>query len=235
MMFNFKQYKKAILNMQKFFDDIEAEARKRIKPYPGITEDFESALKDPRWKTIDEAYVVLFAEYQDKFCDKCGECCRRVNKIVLNNADIENISKYLNISPKKFKKRFKIIPDNFRYYMPAKPCPFLKNNLCSIYPARPLICKLFPAYDMLVEMKKSEGKEIAYVNFPTYCNIVKELYINKLLMLVFYYYLKRTHPEHAEKLERFGEISGEILEAESFDEAVTKAIQYRELIKKLET
>jgi Fe-S-cluster containining protein len=26
------------------------------------------------------------------------------------------------------------------------PCPFLENDLCSIYPVRPLACVLFPEY-----------------------------------------------------------------------------------------
>jgi Fe-S-cluster containining protein len=41
-----------------------------------------------------------------------------------------------------------------------KPCPFLENDLCSIYPVRPLACVLFPEYLVYEGRFKAEaGKE----------------------------------------------------------------------------
>lgn len=76
-------------------------------------------------------------------CDKCGECCRNLNKSPiydeLHNGD--------------------------------GVCKYLKGNLCSIYEERPLLCRIDESYEVFFKetMKKSAYYNINY----KFCNKLK--------------------------------------------------------------
>jgi len=71
-----------------------------------------------------------------KFCQKCGaKCCKYGSTIVLP----KERQKIINLTRKDVfirKNSFFIIPEN--------PCPFLKNNLCTIESIKPLDCRAYP-------------------------------------------------------------------------------------------
>lgn len=84
-------------------------------------------------------------------CSKCGVCCKNLLKnkgktgLILHKSEInlfslEDLRPHLaiGISPKD--KDFKILT----YQLKLDKCPHLRNNLCSIYSERPLICRGFP-------------------------------------------------------------------------------------------
>lgn len=92
----------------------------------------------------------------EKFkCKKCGFCCSNFGKdkalpffeweISKIKKEAEKRSIKLRIKPLNlmFDKKLGIyfFP---QYGMLNEPCPFLKNNKCSIYHKRPLVCKMFP-------------------------------------------------------------------------------------------
>ena len=72
-------------------------------------------------------------------CEKCGNCCRVSDLIILDNEDVDNIM--LRFS--KYKNYIKQINGKF-YIAKTKPCMFLKNNRCSIYSIKPHICSIYP-------------------------------------------------------------------------------------------
>jgi len=85
-------------------------------------------------------------------CLCCGECCRRISDdssgLPLFEWEVEKIKKLadgIEIEPidcvldKKSGLHFCT-----GYVLKGEPCPFLKNNKCSIHKDRPVICRAFP-------------------------------------------------------------------------------------------
>jgi Fe-S-cluster containining protein len=186
---------------RKFFSEVEARARRDVTKwpsYPEIMEDFERAVESPIWKCITVLDVALLLKKQDTLCRKCGECCRRNNPILLSRSEVAVIAKYLGIPYKKLKKRLKLIPaqPQGHFHMPAGPCPFLKRNRCSIYPVRPEVCRFFPVGKIVQELELiDEGRKQRIEFFPTYCNVLKELFVRKLEGLTLRYYMERKRPD----------------------------------------
>ena len=59
--------------------------------------------------------------------------------------DIKNFSKGLGISAEQFRKRYLVEGEETgEFIFKEKPCPFLKNNLCSHYNYRPKVCRSYP-------------------------------------------------------------------------------------------
>jgi Fe-S-cluster containining protein len=77
-------------------------------------------------------------------CTICANCCKKVQP-VLDQEDINKCCEGIVISISQFKKKY-LKPDEEqgKFIFKDKPCPFLKNNLCSIYPHRPNYCKSYP-------------------------------------------------------------------------------------------
>ncbi len=90
-------------------------------------------------------------------CICCGECCRKISDedsntkgLPLFEWEVEKIKK-LGID-----KKIKIEPIDFvldkksgkyfctGYVLTKEPCPFLKDNKCSIHKERPIVCRAFP-------------------------------------------------------------------------------------------
>jgi len=126
---------------------------KKIKKTAEKKEDenweFRSFLKgyDIEVEELDSIVHGLFEEvYREIDCTACGNCCREISP-VLEQEDIERLSRGLGISPENFKERFLIKGDkdySEGFIFRKKPCPFLKGNLCSHYELRPEACRSFP-------------------------------------------------------------------------------------------
>ncbi|WP_423791990.1 YkgJ family cysteine cluster protein [Methanocaldococcus indicus] len=77
-------------------------------------------------------------------CVRCGKCC--ISPPTVTKKDIQNIAGYLNISFKDFIKKY------CRYFNGKRgeikkvngKCVFFKDNGCSIYKVRPIICRFRP-------------------------------------------------------------------------------------------
>ena len=92
-------------------------------------------------------------------CHHCGECCRNVStQINLSAADIYRITQFLKCDLKEIIPKIGILPflneiSNFDYELGLNlPCQFRKNSRCTIYPARPLNCRLFPYFILNTEI-----------------------------------------------------------------------------------
>lgn len=77
-------------------------------------------------------------------CTTCAACCRD-NFIPVNNEEIERLAKRVGITPDDFRSRY-VQPktDEHDAGIDARPCPFLKDNLCSVYEDRPEVCQGYP-------------------------------------------------------------------------------------------
>lgn len=86
-------------------------------------------------------------------CSQCGDCCRNREDIILTPYDLFQIAKYRKLRPGEILRRYCILSIDPGTGLPAvtlKPnkrthaCPFLKDNLCSVQPVKPMVCALFP-------------------------------------------------------------------------------------------
>jgi Fe-S-cluster containining protein len=77
-------------------------------------------------------------------CTKCANCCKTVQPI-LDRKDIKKCCEGHGIPVSQFKKKYlKPAKEEKGSVFKEKPCPFLENNLCSIYSHRPKDCISFP-------------------------------------------------------------------------------------------
>ena len=107
-------------------------------------EDFlhQSKIEDPIALPI--AKVIM----QKVNCLDCGNCCR-TSVTDFNSSDIKRAAKYLQISPKAFRKKYLMEDMDGAFVTTTSPCPFLslQDNTCSIYEARPFVCQSYPHVD----------------------------------------------------------------------------------------
>ncbi|MHD0317892.1 YkgJ family cysteine cluster protein [Fusobacterium sp. THCT1E2] len=77
-------------------------------------------------------------------CNKCGECCRNLDKSPIYNElhDGDGL------------------------------CRYLRGNICSIYSERPLLCRIDKSYNAIFKKKMSYEKYIR-LNYK-YCNELKK-------------------------------------------------------------
>jgi hypothetical protein len=95
-----------------------------------------------------EVFQIVATQVQKQIdCTKCANCCR-YSVVSVRAAEIARIAAYLSLdeaavvehftSPDAESPRARTLLSN------KKGCVFLKDNLCSIYPARPEACRNFP-------------------------------------------------------------------------------------------
>lgn len=83
-------------------------------------------------------------------CSECGLCCGdtsiKVRNVLLLKSDVERIAKLTKREISTFAvKTYDNLP--YLYEMRKgsdKKCVFLKDNKCSVYDVRPLICRFYP-------------------------------------------------------------------------------------------
>ncbi len=91
-------------------------------------------------------------------CTGCGGCCTGgPGYCFVNLQEMEEISKFLNISLDEFTKKYirKVLNNRFSLLENPKnfDCVFLKEKKCQIYPVRPTQCRTFPFWPKILSSK----------------------------------------------------------------------------------
>jgi hypothetical protein len=78
-------------------------------------------------------------------CTACANCCREVRP-TFSEADVERLARRLGISPAQFTGAYleRIEGEEQPWQTRGTPCPFLKENRCSVYEERPADCRGYP-------------------------------------------------------------------------------------------
>lgn len=75
-------------------------------------------------------------------CQNCGRCEKKcTDGIWLQNNEVLPLARELKLTKKAFIQRYCVVKDHITM---KEPCVFHKRKRCSIYPIRPMICRLFP-------------------------------------------------------------------------------------------
>ncbi|MCX8150788.1 MAG: YkgJ family cysteine cluster protein [Candidatus Bathyarchaeota archaeon] len=130
-------------------------------------------------------------------CDNCGICCgdteQKTRHILLTAKDAQRIAQYTRQPILKFAYSVKG-KSPYVYEMNknavTKKCVFHKNNQCSIYVHRPLICKFYP-FQLTTDNEKytfkitSECPAVYSLDTLSEGEILGERYFKQLLKVAF--------------------------------------------------
>lgn len=98
----------------------------------------------PSSEIDSQVHRLLKTVSQQIDCTACANCCKTITP-TFKPSDIQRIAKHLSLSNDDFTAKF-LHEDRdvggltFR----TKPCPFVKNNICTVYQHRPRDCRSFP-------------------------------------------------------------------------------------------
>lgn len=96
---------------------------------------------------IRERLEEIYRQIPDGFdCKRCGGCCGPITWFEPERIVVQEYCKKYNIEYKEWRENLEqvekkmeegniLVEEDFK-------CPFIKENQCIIYPARPLICRL---------------------------------------------------------------------------------------------
>ncbi|MCP4220526.1 MAG: YkgJ family cysteine cluster protein [bacterium] len=81
-------------------------------------------------------------------CSGCAECCKDhggYTYVYLTPSDMEAISRYLELETSDLIAEYCLQNDGLTFLkMDTCDCPFLENDRCRVYPARPTQCRTWP-------------------------------------------------------------------------------------------
>jgi len=115
-------------------------------------------------------------------CTQCANCCREVHP-TFSEEEVDRLARRLAMTRQQFIEAYlerSGSDDDNPWTTRTKPCPFLKDNLCSVYEDRPADCSGYPylykphfvsrtlgmigrtftcpiVYEVMEELKKSLG------------------------------------------------------------------------------
>lgn len=107
-------------------------------------------------------------------CNGCGLCCgdtpQKKRRILLLASEAKNISAKTHLLIENFS--IEVIDSDLYVYEMEKPkgrCFFLKDNRCSIYESRPLICRFYP-----FELRFNPDRDMHVFNYTLECPAINK-------------------------------------------------------------
>ena len=94
----------------------------------------------------------------------CTECCRQRGFVYLTEQDLVRAAAFLGMTPQAFERKYVYRTRRIlRLRVPRDAhCYFLNAEGCSIHPAKPTQCRIFPFWPELVESRREWNKTAAY-------------------------------------------------------------------------
>ena len=82
-------------------------------------------------------------------CTACANCCRVVTP-AFTESDVERLATHLGMTNSEFTAKYlkeAERTEDYGWVVRERPCPFLKDNRCSVYAHRPDNCRGYPYLD----------------------------------------------------------------------------------------
>ena len=82
-------------------------------------------------------------------CTACANCCRELTP-EFTEKDVARLAAHLGMNESEFTSKYLTRAKSRNESQPVMrelPCPFLKDNLCSVYEHRPTACRGYPYLD----------------------------------------------------------------------------------------
>lgn len=94
----------------------------------------------------------------------CTECCTQRGFVYLTEGDLNRAAGFLGMTPGEFERRYVYrTKKRLRLRVPREAqCYFLRGGGCSIHPAKPTQCRIFPFWPELVESRREWNKTARY-------------------------------------------------------------------------
>ena len=94
----------------------------------------------------------------------CTECCRQRGFVYLTEQDLLRAAAFLGMTAEAFERKYVYrTRRRLRLRVPREAhCHFLNAEGCSIHPAKPTQCRIFPFWPELVESRREWHKAAAY-------------------------------------------------------------------------
>jgi uncharacterized protein len=91
----------------------------------------------------------------------CTKCCQVSGFIYLSEDDVRRAAAYVHMEVQEFEQKYVIrYPKLRRFRKPLHgQCHFLTAEGCSIHPAKPTQCRLYPFWPELVEDRQAWNEE----------------------------------------------------------------------------
>ena len=94
----------------------------------------------------------------------CTACCEQKGFVYLTEADIPKAAAFLGMSAGNFERRYVYRTRNMRRLRVPREstCSFLQDGGCSIHPAKPAQCRVFPFWPELVDRRRNWLRTAGY-------------------------------------------------------------------------
>src|SRR5690349_18088413 len=94
----------------------------------------------------------------------CTNCCNQKGYVYLSEDDLKRAALFVGLTAAEFEERYVYRTRTLlRLRKPRNSqCHFLRSDGCSIHPAKPTQCRLFPFWPELVEHRREWKRAAAY-------------------------------------------------------------------------
>lgn len=94
----------------------------------------------------------------------CTECCKQRGFVYLAEGDVQRMADFLGMPVAEFERQYVYrTARRPRLRVPRdSQCSFLREGGCSIHPAKPTQCRIFPFWPELVESRREWKKTARY-------------------------------------------------------------------------
>lgn len=151
-------------------------------------EDEDVVLPLPEFPNAGGVFDLMYFIDKEIPCKRCGYCCRIPDVIHFSDSEFIALCDFLGLDEMEAIKKYKVKqyqePNSLylSFKLKGRPCPFLNNNACSIYPIRPTVCKIFPFSqkdDMLLLLikqgcKRKDALKEAYIGLLAFIRILSK-------------------------------------------------------------
>ncbi|NLY53056.1 MAG: YkgJ family cysteine cluster protein [Firmicutes bacterium] len=124
----------------------------RVHRQEATVSDLIAAMQLP---ADDPKILKPFHKQRYAVCRGCVNNCCKYNPIVIDLVAAERLARHHSLNLMQFARQYLALTPDLPYpELRRRPCPFLRQNCCTVYEARALICRLYLCTPMTTRLEK---------------------------------------------------------------------------------